>query len=191
MRKLVATISFLIFLSSPAFAGMEPFFKGEWGMGQDEISALHTGETPHIGSRNNPDLKTMIYNTKEPDVIYRIRYFFIEKTDRLSMVDTQLIYQNVTPPEAQAIMDKIMNDISGNANSADPFRHCIISSDVFESTVETGRYLWVNQTTAIDLSFKHQLEGQWIRFEISFSDMQNPVFEEVIRFYLDKLDNCK
>lgn len=44
MKKYVLGLLMVLFLTAPLYAGMEPFYKGEWGMSPAEINALNNNE---------------------------------------------------------------------------------------------------------------------------------------------------
>lgn len=48
LQQLIIAFILVLVATVVSAAGMEPFFKGEWGMSQSDIKALHTG-TPTFG----------------------------------------------------------------------------------------------------------------------------------------------
>lgn len=170
----------LMLLLAPTLlnAGVEPFYKGEWGMSQQELEAIY-GTPPAVKDvfRQNKTAY-MEYPATILGQTVTAQYHF-GRNDQLHKVLIDLVTPKIPGPEAMAFINEIGALI---AASETPFEHCQLTPDPGK---KADMYIgqWINAVTFIDIvapvTAKPKAHLIYLRFSDNRDDHFRQFFDEL------------
>lgn len=175
IKKLsVFTALFLLFTAAPLFAGMEPFFKGEWGMTPQEIHGLYG--TAAVQSAANADGAQLTYVTQIEGYPATVAYTF-DDDNRLYQVYVSFQPPRMPSNEVKALLATLADTIVADDEN-DPFDHETGEFNYPMEGVWNGFHTWQNATDYIGLMATITY-ADTDRMETSFTfdayDAKNPI----------------
>ena len=175
LKKLTGLTAVCLFLTvAPLYAGMEPFFKGEWGMTPQEIHALYN--VAAVQSAANADGAQLTYVTEIEGFQAATAYSF-DDDNRLYQAYVSFQPQKLSAAQVKALLDKLAAMIVP-ADENDPFKHETGEFNFPMEGVWNGFHTWQNATDYIGLMATITF-ADTDRAEISFTfdayDVKNPI----------------
>lgn len=167
-------LAVLLLAAAPACAGMEPFFKGDWGMTPQEIHGLYG--TAAVQSAANAGGAQLTYVTEIEGFPATTAYTF-DDDNRLYQVYVSFQPQKLSLAEVQALLVKLADMITP-AEESDPFKHETGEFNYPMEGVWNGFHTWQNATDYVGL-MATVTYADTDRAEISFTfdayDVKNPI----------------
>lgn len=174
MRLLSAAISLavVILLTVPLHAGIEPFFKGEWGMQPEEIKTFYDIEPresvfdTNLGVSKPNFILTLTYPFGPWGGPTNATYFFNGETRALKMVSIPLKFKIDGDSNVKPIMEQIEAMILAAAPADDPFE----ATDIM---VDRNEKSWLNKTTFVTISYAVNTELKSLGCHVTFFNTQD------------------
>lgn len=157
-------ILFFIFIYGSAVAGIEPFYKGDWGIGANEVIALYDREPPAVELG-----QMLVYANDDAGVYTETTYFF---SDNALTGVSYLVKGNFTKEQELRKqlkqLDSLMKDPNGTA----------FKREVKEKKLANGLlvflYLWKNDRTQVLGQVYVNTKDKTYNLTFSFTDILNP-----------------
>lgn len=179
-KKTVFMITLLaLFIATPVFAGIDPFYKGDWGMAADEIKALHQDGPPdaELG-------QMMVYVDKSDGAYAETTYFFADN----ALTAASYLVKGDFAKEKE--IRKWLKDLGALMVAPDG---AAFTSETKEKKLADGiiiiLYLWKNDNTQIlGRAYINNNEKNF-DLEFSFTDITNPAINDEPEVIINSLDD--
>lgn len=164
MRKFILCILVLLFCAAPLYAGMEPFYKGQWGMGMEELKALYQ-EAPMN------DQFSRFYQTRELEYEQELEgqkvvvtYVFDQDLKLSAVGITDYAFTNISDHIFREVRDSIQEALTTMLKPKAEF------AEIREQSGDEIYYewAWLNDNTYADVFVKAKPSQDFNDYRISF-----------------------
>lgn len=149
IKCMQTTITLIMFLlcAAPLYAGVEPFYKGEWGMTMDEVQALHNVPPANDPYNEYYESRDLEYNWDLDGQPVVVTYLF--STDlKLTAVDISgYAFTNVSDHVFWEVRDNLQDEV--NAGLLQPAEFAELRRQTGEQTYY--EWAWLSADTYVDI----------------------------------------
>lgn len=161
--KIILTLLCVLFCTTPIYAGIEPFYKGEWGMGQQQIMALYD---------TKPVVEGVLKKNKVPYINYELEILGAKAVVQYQFTRDDKLFKvlmDITTPKMDGTATLALIDELGKlvVASGTPFEHCALLPNL---TDRADAYIaqWINDDTFVDvvagITVKPKIQTIYLRF---------------------------
>lgn len=164
MRKFILCILVLLFCAAPLYAGMEPFYKGQWGMGMDDLKALYQEAPLNDQFSRFYQTRELEYEQELDGQKVMVTYVFDQDLKLSAVGVTGYTFANISDHVFREVRDSIQEALTTMLKPKAEF------AEIREQSGDEIYYewAWLNADTYADVFVKAKPSQDFNDYRISF-----------------------